>query len=397
MHALSQPSGANNTEVTTAADELASLPRVSKKKRVQARSRVVAEMQRERNRWRRRPPPNPGAPVKPPYTLQKVDAWAKGVNRDRALAGSACKVAWCLEKHFNRKTGQLNPSLETISDECGLDRKTAIFGLKQLVERRHLAKKAGGGRTKSNSYVLWVPAESDTVSEPGDRENGGDFDQKQWRFRSETVPKSPPEPLSRFRSLLNIADMAQEIPAFSRTEGLDDAAYSTQQAGNCVFGCLPQKRLQFAEGHFDGVQIGGIGRQITEFRTGRFNHLPDASDFMYREIIHDDHVAALERWSKALLQISKKHRPIHRALTHERCRHLVQAQTCHESDRLPVSVRRVADQTLTSWTAASQPHHCGGGAGLVDKYQSCGIKHALLSHPTSARADHLGPLLLRRV
>jgi hypothetical protein len=73
------------------------------------------------------------------------------------------------------------------------------------------------------------------------------------------------------------------------------------------------------------------------------------------------------------------------------------AQAGHKGDCFPMSMWRVADQSLAARTAASQPHHRGAGACLVDKHQLRGIKHALLSHPTSARMGHLGTLLLRRV
>jgi len=191
--------------------------------------------------------------------------------------------------------------------------------------------------------------------------------------------------------------VAQEVPAFLWTEGLNNAADPAQQARNCVLGCLAQMRLEFAEGLLDGVEVGRIGRQIKECRIRRFDRLPDTGDLMHRQIVHDNDVAATERWNKALLHVSEKHRPIHSALKHERCGHPAPAQTSHESDCFPMSVRRVVDQSLAARTAASQPDHRGGGAGLVDKHQSRGIKHALLSHPMSPRAGHLGALLLRRV
>jgi hypothetical protein len=50
-----------------------------------------------------------------------------------------------------------------------------------------------------------------------------------------------------------------------------------------------------------------------------------------------------------------------------------------------VSVRRVADQTLTSGTEASEPHHRGGGADLVDRHQSCGVRSNMLCSRTQRR------------
>ncbi len=43
------------------------------------------------------------------------------------------------------------------------------------------------------------------------------------------------------------------------------------------------------------VQVGRIRRQINQIRTYRFNRLPDAGNFMHRQIVRDDDIAALER------------------------------------------------------------------------------------------------------
>jgi len=95
---------------------------------------------------------------------------------------------------------------------------------------------------------------------------------------------------------LNISGVAQEISAFLGAESLNNATDPAQQAWNCVLGRLAQMRLEFAEGHLDWVKVGRIGRQIKECRTCCFDRLLDAGDFMHRQIVHDDDVAALERW-----------------------------------------------------------------------------------------------------
>src|SRR5258708_2583267 len=182
-------------------------------------------------------------------------------------------------------------------------------------------------------------------------------------------------------------------------------------------------RLEFAEGHLDWVEVGRIGRQIKECRTCCFDRLPDAGDFMHREIVHDDDVAALECWNKELLHISQKHRPIHSALKYERCGHPAHAQAGHKGDCFPMSMRRVADQSLAAWTdrdrlpdAGDFMHreivHDDDVAALecwnkellhisqkhrpihsALKYERCG-------HPAHAQAGHKGdcfPMSMRRV
>jgi hypothetical protein len=114
--------------------------------------------------------------------------------------------------------------------------------------------------------------------------------------------------------------------------------------------------FQFAEGHFNWVQVGRIGRQIEYMRTYRFNRFPDAGNFMHRQIVHENELAALERRGKVLLYITDKHRSVHWAINHTRCGHSVLAQARHESDGLAISFRCIADQTLASRTASSLPY-----------------------------------------
>ena len=54
-----------------------------------------------------------------------------------------------------------------------------------------------------------------------------------------------------------------------------------------------------------------------------------------------------------------------------------------------VSERDVADHPVAARSAPPEPHHIGADRSLVDKHQPSGIKHALLSDPTSARPRHV--------
>ena len=69
----------------------------------------------------------------------------------------------------------------------------------------------------------------------------------------------------------------EEISAFLWRESLHDAANSAQQAANGAFSRLAQMRLQFAEGHLDGIEVGRVGRQINQCGTRRFDRLSDAA------------------------------------------------------------------------------------------------------------------------
>src|ERR1700758_3523494 len=144
----------------------------------------------------------------------------------------------------------------------------------------------------------------------------------------------------------------EEISAFLWRESLDDAANSAQQTANGALSCLAQMRLQFAEGHLDGIEVRRVRRQINQCRTHRFDRLSDAGHLVDRQIVHHDNVAALEGRNKILFHISKEQRSIHGAFKDERRGHSALAQGADKGDDFPVPVRRVIDQPLAARIAA---------------------------------------------
>jgi hypothetical protein len=115
------------------------------------------------------------------------------------------------------------------------------------------------------------------------------------------------------------------------------------------------------------------------------------------QIIHDDDVAATEGWCEALLDVREEDGAVHRSINYEGSDNPVMAQAGDESDCFPMSMRNRCDQPLPARATTSEPHHVCAGSGLVDKHQPSGVKHALLSYPTSAGASDIGSFLLCRV
>jgi len=76
----------------------------------------------------------------------------------------------------------------------------------------------------------------------------------------------------------------------------------------------------------------------------------------------------------------------------ERQRADVVPQGGHERDCLPGSERNVADHPDATRSASPEPCQIRADRRLVEKHQPGGIKHALLSYPTSARSRHVRSL-----
>jgi hypothetical protein len=73
----------------------------------------------------------------------RVFAYIKQANRDKGLPSAAVRVALVIADHWNEKSGEARPSLQTIADESGLGEGTVRRMLPFLIERGHLVVQWG--------------------------------------------------------------------------------------------------------------------------------------------------------------------------------------------------------------------------------------------------------------
>ena len=189
--------------------------------------------------------------------------------------------------------------------------------------------------------------------------------------------------------------MAEEVQAFFRADGPQDGADSSPKTWNCSLCGFAQERFEFAEDLFDRVEVRRICRQKKCCRIRSLDRFHHAGHFVSRKVIHDDDVAAPERWSQTLFDIGEKYLSVDRAINHEGCHYSVMAQAGYQRAGFPMSMRNATHQPFTARATAPQPHHVGAGGGFVDEYQPGRVEHELLSPPASACAGHVRPLLFR--
>jgi len=186
--------------------------------------------------------------------------------------------------------------------------------------------------------------------------------------------------------------MLEVVGTFSSTELRDKRANRSVEIGNGASGGFTQHRFEFAVGHFDGIEIGGISRQVANRGPRLFNRFLDAGDLVRGVVVQDDNIVAPKGWHQDLLHIGQEYLAIDGTLDHHGRNHLVVTQRGDEGDRLPFSERDVADQSNASRSTSFKAHQIGAHRGFVDKYQPSRVKHTLLSHPASTRADHVRSL-----
>src|SRR6202035_310965 len=151
-------------------------------------------------------------------------------------------------------------------------------------------------------------------------------------------------------------------------------------------------RLEFAIRQFDWIEVGRVFRQVAQRRMRFLNRLANGGPHVDAAVIHHDDVVAPERGNQALLDIGEEHLSSHGTFDHHWGGHFIVAQGSHEGDRLPCSKRNGADHPVAARSTPPDPRQVCADRGLVDKHQPGGIKHTLLSDPTSACSRHIRSL-----
>src|SRR5208283_5875495 len=155
--------------------------------------------------------------------------------------------------------------------------------------------------------------------------------------------------------------MSEVISAFLRTEFGGEGTDPARETRNGSLGCFSQMRFEFAERHLDRIEVRRIFGEVTQFRTGRFNHLAHTGNLVHREAVHHHDVAALEGGNETMFKIGHEGYCIYWSIQHEGCDHRTTAQAGDEGDRLPMPVRYMVGQPKATRAAAAKPHHGGVG------------------------------------
>ena len=113
--------------------------------------------------------------------------------------------------------------------------------------------------------------------------------------------------------------------------------------------------------------------------------------------LEDHGVSRLERWAQELMHISQKRLAVHRSVGDHRCGQSAAAQSAHKGRRLPMSVRRRVEATLTSGRAPVASRHARRYPGFIDKHELFDFHRGQRLLPRSARLLHVLAFLLAGV
>lgn len=163
--------------------------------------------------------------------------------------------------------------------------------------------------------------------------------------------------------------MSDVVPTLRLAERIDQFAAGFPETLDCSVRCFSQERLELREYCLDGIEIGAVRWQVSNFCSDSFDGLTHSYDFVRAEIVHHDDVVFAQRGHKLLLNVSEENRAVDRAI-HNQGGCQPGAPKCrHERRRFPVSMRHASHQTRSFERTSSRSRHVGFGPCFIDKNQ----------------------------
>ncbi len=122
--------------------------------------------------------------------------------------------------------------------------------------------------------------------------------------------------------------------------------------------------------HFDGIEIGGVGRQEQKPGAAFLEAGGGLLALMAGQIVEDNDVAWLERGSELGFNPCLKDRPVHRLIDQPGSREPIKPQPGDERLGSPMTEWGAGFEPLSAQESAPRANHPGGGAGVIDEDQA---------------------------
>ena len=104
------------------------------------------------------------------------------------------------------------------------------------------------------------------------------------------------------------------VGAFLRGEAAKGVGDGLPEVGDGSRSGGAKRSFELGEGHFDGIEVGAIWRQVSQARPGGLDRLSDAMNLVRGQIVHDHDVARPQLGSERLFDIGEKGLTVHRAV-----------------------------------------------------------------------------------
>ena len=105
--------------------------------------------------------------------------------------------------------------------------------------------------------------------------------------------------------------VTKEVQALLGREGVEGVGRCLEQLVKAPGSSSTYQRLEFREGHLDGIEIRAISRQVMELRAAGDNGLLDATDFVGGEVVAYHQIAWPEFGAEHLANVGQEEFTIH--------------------------------------------------------------------------------------
>lgn len=178
--------------------------------------------------------------------------------------------------------------------------------------------------------------------------------------------------------------MAKEAGAVLGSEGVESIGQGWEEFIEGASGCLTEVGFEFGEGHFDGVEIWAVGRQVTQAGPLGRDECLDILYFMGGEVIEDDNVTFSEDGAENVLEVGGKDIGVDSSFDQERSLNALRTQGGDEGGGLPVTVGDGPNATLVRRATPIEPSHSGVKSGFVDEDQTLTVPLGLTGSPSGS-------------
>ena len=161
----------------------------------------------------------------------------------------------------------------------------------------------------------------------------------------------------------------------------------------CSRGGPSQRCFELGKHLFDRIEVGAVGRQIAQRRAGSLDYLPDTSDFVRWQIVHDDNIALAQRRREKMFDISTETCAVHRPIEHAGRGDLIMPQGADECRRHPMTMRRGGFEASPARGPAIEPRHIGLRPSFINEDKMLRVQTGLARTPFLTRLGDIGAIL----
>ena len=151
--------------------------------------------------------------------------------------------------------------------------------------------------------------------------------------------------------------------------------------------------LDFCKGHFDGVEIRTVGREVFNVGTHGVKSLAHPGTFVAGEIVADHEITGLQRRCQHFTDVFQEGSGIDGSVEEHRGIDAVLPERSDKGVGVPMSVRRVIDAPFGTEASPVKANHLCVHSGFIDEHELTAFPLLLQLLPPPPPLPHISTVL----